>query len=92
MLQLFRKFFHSSIGVFSALALVGLIALAFAAGDVANMNNSGGITGGDRVATIGSTKVGTAQLTKQSQQALEMARRKLALTKQGAYDRSYIES
>ena len=74
MLQLFRKFFHSSIGVFSALALVGLIALAFAAGDVANMNNSGGITGGDRVATIGSTKVGTAQLTKQSQQALEMAR------------------
>ena len=74
MLQLFRKFFHSSIGVFSALALVGLIALAFAAGDVANMNNSGGITGGDRVAIIGSTKVGTAQLTKQAQQSLEMAR------------------
>lgn len=74
MLQLFRNFFHSSVGVFSALALIGMIALAFAAGDVANMTGSGGITGGDRVAKVGDSAIGTAQLIKQAQQALDGAR------------------
>ena len=73
MLHMFRKFFHSSVGIFAALGLIALIAVAFAAGDVANMANSVGITGGDRIATVGSAKVGTAQLTKQAQQALEIA-------------------
>ena len=73
MLHMFRKFFHSSVGIFATLGLIGLIAVAFAAGDVANMANSVGITGGDRVANVGGTKVGTAQLTKQAQQALEIA-------------------
>lgn len=74
MLQMFRKFFHSSVGIFATLGLIGLIALAFAAGDVANMASSVGITGGDRVASVGGTKVGNAQVIKQAQQALEMAR------------------
>ena len=74
MLQIFRNFFHSSVGVFSALALIGMIALAFAAGDVANMTGSGGITGGDRVAKVGDNTIGTAQLIKQAQQALDGAR------------------
>ncbi|WP_292959973.1 peptidyl-prolyl cis-trans isomerase [Novosphingobium sp. UBA1939] len=74
MLQVFRKFFHSSVGVFSALALIVMLALAFAAGDVANLTGSGGITGGDRVAKVGDSSIGTAQLTKQAQQALEGVR------------------
>lgn len=73
MLHMFRNFFHSSVGIFAALGLIVLIALAFAAGDVANMANSVGLSGGDRIATVGSAKVGTAQLTKQAQQALQIA-------------------
>lgn len=74
MLQIFRKFFHSSIGVFAALGLIVMLALAFAAGDVSNMISSGGITGGDRVAKVGGTAIGAAQLTKQMQQGLEITR------------------
>lgn len=74
MLQMFRKFFHSSVGVFAALGLIVMLALAFAAGDVSNMISSGSITGGDRVAKVGGTAIGTAQLTKQMQQAVEITR------------------
>ncbi|WDF71817.1 peptidyl-prolyl cis-trans isomerase [Novosphingobium sp. KACC 22771] len=74
MLQVFRKFFHSSVGVFAALGLIVMLALAFAAGDVSNMISSGSITGGDRVAKVGGTTIGTAQLTKQMQQAVEITR------------------
>jgi len=74
MLQMFRKFFHSSVGVFAALGLIVMLALAFAAGDVSNMISSGSITGGDRVAKVGGTTIGTAQLTKQMQQAVEITR------------------
>ncbi|WCT78233.1 peptidyl-prolyl cis-trans isomerase [Novosphingobium humi] len=74
MLQVFRKFFHSSVGVFAALGLIVMLALAFAAGDVSNMISSGSITGGDRVAKVDGTPIGTAQLTKQMQQAVEITR------------------
>lgn len=74
MLQMFRKFFHSSVGVFAALGLIVMLAMAFAAGDVSNMISSGSITGGDRVARVGNSTIGTAQLTKQMQQAVEITR------------------
>ncbi|RVU03803.1 hypothetical protein EOE18_14620 [Novosphingobium umbonatum] len=74
MLQFFRKFFKSSGGVFAALALIVMLAMAFAAGDVAQLSNSVGLGGADRVASVDGTKIGTAQLIKQSQQALEIAR------------------
>lgn len=74
MLQVFRKFFHSSVGVFAALGLIVMLAMAFAAGDVSNMISSGSITGGDRVAKVDGTAIGTAQLTKQMQQAVEITR------------------
>ncbi|KAH1679746.1 hypothetical protein KXX23_008971, partial [Aspergillus fumigatus] len=48
--------------------------MAFAAGDVSNMISSGSITGGDRVARLGNSTIGTAQLTKQMQQAVEITR------------------
>jgi peptidyl-prolyl cis-trans isomerase D len=38
------------------------------------MISSGSITGGDRVAKVGGTAIGTAQLTKQMQQAVEITR------------------
>jgi len=74
MLQFFRKFFHSSVGIFAALALIVMLAMAFAAGDVAQLTNSVGLGGADRAASVDGTKIGTAQLIKQSQQALEIAR------------------
>jgi len=73
MLQFFRKFFNSTVGIYSALALIGLLALAFVAGDTGN-SLGGSITGGDRVASVGGAKISTAELAKQSQQALEIAR------------------
>ena len=46
MLQFFRNFFKSSLGVGLSLGLLAVIALAFAAGDVANSGGFGGVAGG----------------------------------------------
>ena len=75
MLQFFRGFFKSTIGVAVTIGLLGLIALAFAAGDVASSNGFGGIAGGDRAALVGKTRIGTAQLAKQTSQGFEVTRR-----------------
>jgi len=48
MLNFFRSFMHSRIGVFLALGFLVLIALAFAAADVTGSGQFGSVTGGDR--------------------------------------------
>ena len=63
MLQLFRNFFSSKIGIVVTLAFLGLIALAFASSDVANTGTFGGVSGGDRVAIVGGEKISTADLS-----------------------------
>lgn len=74
MLEFFRSFFRSTLGVGVTLGLLALIALAFAAADVASSGGFGGIAGGDRVAMVGKARIGTAELAKQASQGFEVAR------------------
>ncbi|MBU6268070.1 MAG: SurA N-terminal domain-containing protein [Sphingomonadales bacterium] len=74
MLELFRKFFNSTLGIGLTLGMVGLIALAFAAADISSSNSFGGIGGGDRVATVGSEKISTSELSKSLSSGLDQAR------------------
>ncbi|RXZ66059.1 peptidylprolyl isomerase [Pelagerythrobacter rhizovicinus] len=74
MLQFFRNFFQSKLGVPVTLAFLALIAIAFASSDVANTGTFGGIAGGDRVAVVGDRKIDSADLVGSAQAALEQAR------------------
>ncbi len=74
MLQLFRNFFSSRLGVVITLAIVGIIGLAFALADVGGSRSFGGVTGGDRVAMVGKTRISTAQLNQAATAAFENAR------------------
>jgi len=71
MLESFRRFIQSKIGAGIALAVLILIALAFASGDVASSGNFGGVTGGDRVASVGDDRIDTAALSQAATAALE---------------------
>ncbi len=71
MLQFFRNFFSSRFGAFFAIALLILIALAFASGDVANTGSFGGIAGGDRAATVGGKRIDTSTLSQAATSTLE---------------------
>lgn len=74
MLQFFRNFFSSRIGVGVTLAMVGLIALAFASGDVASSGGFGGIAGGDRVASVGKLRVSTSDIERAASNAVDELR------------------
>ena len=75
MLSLFRSFMHSRVGVFIALGFLVLIALAFAAGDVSSMRSSTLLGGSDRVATVGSRTISTAELGDAATNALNQLKR-----------------
>ncbi|WP_198519129.1 peptidylprolyl isomerase [Novosphingobium kunmingense] len=75
MLQFFRSFFSSKIGVAVTLGFVALIAVAFASGDV--LNTGGGIGlggGGDRVATVGKERVHATDLERAANNAVNELR------------------
>ncbi|MDP9056502.1 MAG: peptidyl-prolyl cis-trans isomerase [Pseudomonadota bacterium] len=74
MLQFFRSFFSSTLGIALTLGMVGLIALAFAAGDVASSGGFGGVAGGDRAAMVGNQRISTSDLGKALTQNLDQAR------------------
>ena len=74
MLNLFRSFMKSRVGVFVALAFLVLIALAFAAADVTGSGSFGSVTGGDRVASVGKRKIGTADLSQAATSGLDQAK------------------
>lgn len=74
MLQLFRNFFKSKVGVLFTLAFLALIALAFASSDIATTGTFGGVSGGDRVAVVGDRKLGAAELRTSMTNALDQAR------------------
>jgi peptidyl-prolyl cis-trans isomerase D len=74
MIQLFRNFFKSKLGVGLTLAFLALIALAFASSDVANTSVFGGVSGGDRVAVIGDERIDAAELSMNLTNALDQAR------------------
>jgi peptidyl-prolyl cis-trans isomerase D len=71
MLEVFRSFMKSKVGVGICLGILALIALAFAAADVGGSNKFGGVAGGDRVATIGDRKISTAALSQNAASSLE---------------------
>ena len=71
MLQFFRNFFKSKFGVAFTIVFLIVIGLAFGIGDVASNRTFGGVAGGDRVATVGKTKISTSDLSQAMSSALE---------------------
>lgn len=74
MLQFFRKGISSKFGIAIALGFLILIALAFAAGDVST-GNFGGVAGGDRVATVGDSRIDTSDLERMATTVVDNMRR-----------------
>lgn len=74
MLQLFRNFFKSKLGIVVTLGFLALIALAFASMDVANTGTFGGVTGGDRVAVVGDRRIDAAELDMNARNAFNRVR------------------
>lgn len=74
MLQFFRNFFGSKIGVAVTLGFVVLIGLAFAGGDVASNAGFGGVAGGDRVASVGKARINTSDLERAAANSVEQLR------------------
>lgn len=74
MLQLFRNFFRSKIGIVVTLAFVAVIAFAFASMDVANTGTFGGVAGGDRVAIVGERRIDSSELSVRASDALGRVR------------------
>ncbi|WP_284125570.1 peptidylprolyl isomerase [Parerythrobacter aestuarii] len=74
MINTFRKFFQSKIGIGVTLAFLALIAVAFASADVSGSGTFGGVSGGDRVAVVGNEKVGTADLRRAAETAVDQLR------------------
>lgn len=74
MLETFRSVTKSKVGAIFAFILLGLIALAFASADVSNTGSFGGVTGGDRAATVGKERIDTSALSQAAATALENVR------------------
>lgn len=74
MITFFRKFFQSKAGIAITLAFLALIAFAFASSDVANNATFGGVTGGDRVASVGDERISTSDLATAVNQQIDQLR------------------
>lgn len=74
MLTFFRSFFQSRIGVGITLAVVAVIAIAFAASGITG-SNFGGVTGGDNAAKVGDEAIGTGTLSQAVSNAFDGERR-----------------
>lgn len=74
MLQFFRDLTKSKIGIAVTIGFLALIALAFASGDVASSGGFGGVSGGDKVASVGSKRISTSQLSQSVTSATENLR------------------
>ena len=75
MIQFLRSLMKSKFGAGIALAFLVLIALAFAAGDVANFDSGAGSKDGDRIATVGEETIYASQLSQAASTALENLKR-----------------
>ena len=80
MLNFFRTFFKTKIGMAVALLFLGLIALAFASADIAGTGNFGGVAGGDRVAMVGKEKIGAGDLSRAASNALDRVKQQQPTT------------
>lgn len=75
MIQFLRSMMKSKFGVGLALVFVGVIALAFAAGDVSNVRTGGGSSAGDRIAEVGKDTIYASQVSQAAATALENLKR-----------------
>lgn len=74
MIQFFRRFFQSKVGIAVTLAFLALIAFAFASADVSSTGTFGGVSGGDRVAVVGDEKISTLDLSRAASSAVDNMR------------------
>jgi peptidyl-prolyl cis-trans isomerase D len=74
MLRFFRRITNSKVGLFITFAVLIVIALAFAAGDVTGLATSGGGMTPTSVAKVGGTSIGEAALRERVQQDLQLYR------------------
>ncbi len=74
MLSFFRRIINSKAGIVVTFIVLGVIALAFAAGDITGMGGGAMTLSGDNVATVGGGKVGAAELRSRVQTELQAAR------------------
>lgn len=74
MLTLFRNVFKSKLGLALTLVFLAVVAFAFASSDVANTGVFGGVSGGDRVAVVGSERIDASELSNALTNALDNAR------------------
>ncbi|MFZ1742429.1 MAG: peptidyl-prolyl cis-trans isomerase [Pontixanthobacter sp.] len=73
MIQFFRSFFQSKLGIAVTLGFLGIIGFAFAASDMSG-NLSGSVSGDDRVAVVGNEKISTSNLISAANSSLKNAR------------------
>lgn len=71
MLSFFRTILKSKIGAALGLALLIVIAIAFASGDIAGIQGAGDSGGGATVATVGDESISAAELVRDTNRALE---------------------
>jgi peptidyl-prolyl cis-trans isomerase D len=76
MIKLIRTLISSKFGVIFTIALLVLIALAFGLSSVSTQGTFGGVSGADRVAIVGSEKIGTADLSKAATSGLDQLRQR----------------
>ena len=70
MINFFRSFFQSKLGLAVTIGFLVLIALAFASADVSSTGQFGGLSGTNNVAVVGDREVTTADLRDSSTNAL----------------------
>lgn len=74
MLQFFRRLINSRLGLVIAFGVLGVIALAFAAGDVTGLASGGGGILGNPAVKVGGQSVSSAELARRAQDELRLAR------------------
>ncbi|MCP3733336.1 SurA N-terminal domain-containing protein [Sphingomonas sp. RP10(2022)] len=74
MLSFFRRIINSKAGIVVTFIVLGVIALAFAAGDITGLGGNSTRLSGDAVATVGGTKVAAAELRSRVQTELQGVR------------------
>ncbi|NJR78349.1 peptidylprolyl isomerase [Sphingomonas corticis] len=75
MLSFVRRLINSKVGYVITFGILGVIALAFAAGDITGIAGAGGgVLGGDAVAVVDGKSIASADLRKRVQDELRVAR------------------
>ena len=74
MLNMFRNFIKSRVGIIVVFVVLGIIAIAFAASDVTGMRSMSSGSSGKVVAKVGNREITDAELTEESDRFLKARR------------------